>query len=263
MAIFGIAYFCIWRFTAFYLDVFDYDTTAKNTAFLLLILTTVVIALLPWVRRTGRKPAIALGVLFAVCVVPTFLLEKNIKNLLALWGGYFDDAVVVFQQAKETADGHSFHSETGGFEVLVPDNWQKQTHPSGMEYFQWRVDGKTLAELRPGCFHNTELSVPEIVINILNWDRSQAWQTEKQCFPGDNNGFTCFIRSKSRGDKQEKEKWRWLVMDKYQRQNIELDVVFYTDRPQARADAEAMINSLVVTPLADPLSLCASSVEWF
>jgi len=263
MAIFGIAYFCIWRFARFYLDVFGYDTTAKNTAFGILMLATVVIALLPWIRHTSRKPAIALAVLFGLCVVPTFALEKNIKNVLAQWGGYFDNAVVVFQPDEDIADGKSFHSEAGGFDMRIPGNWRAQTHPSGMQYFQWVLDGKTLAELRPRCFHNTELSIPEIVINILNWDRSQEWQAKKQCFHGTNNGVTCFIRSNSRGNKQEKEKWRWLVMDKYQRQNIELDAVFYTDRAQARRDAEAMINSLVVTPLADPLPLCASSVEWF
>lgn len=88
-------------------------------------------------------------------------------------------------------------------------------------------------------------------------------KAEKNCFLSNSKLFTCFIRSHGNGANNTQEKWRWLVMDEIQRQNIELDFIFYSNYTQGRRDAEAIINSLVFKPLSSPLPVCASSIDWF
>lgn len=263
LAIIGFAYFCIWRFTDFYTNIFFIDSNIKNISFFILMFSAVLIALLPWVRAISRNYAMMLAGIFAICVVLVFSFEKNIKNAVATWGGYFDNPASELEQLVNQASTQLYHHESGGFTVNIPENWQKKTHNSGLNYFEMKAENKAHAELRPRCFHNTDISIPEIINNMINWDQSQGLKVEKNCFLSNNNLFTCFIRSNSNAESNTQEKWRWLVTDKLQRQNIELDFIFYSNNAQSRRDAEVIINSLVFKPLTSPLPLCISTVDWF
>jgi hypothetical protein len=263
LAIIGIAYFCIWRFADFYTDIFLVDNNIKNISFFLLMFSAVVIGLFPWVRAISRNHAYVLTGIFAICAVLTFSLEKNIKNTVAGWGGYFDDPASELRHSVNQTSTQIYHHESGGFTINIPDNWQKKKHDSGLDYFELQIENKAHAELRPRCFHNTELSIPEIISNIINWDQSQTLEAKKQCFLSSSNFFTCFITSHGNRLNSIQERWRWLLMDKSQSQNIELDFIFYSNNEQGRRDAEAIINSLVFKPLTSPLPLCISPVDWF
>ena len=263
LAIIGFAYFCIWRFTDFYTDIFFTDSNIKNISFFILMLSAVIIGLLPWVRVISRNHAIVLAGIFIISVVLTFTFEKNIKNAVVTWGGYFDDPASELAHSVNQINTQLYYHESGGFTINIPDNWHKKTHESGLDYFEMQAEGKAYAELRPRCFHNTDISIPEIIKTIINWDEQQVLKAEKNCFLSNSKLFTCFIRSHGNGANNTQEKWRWLVMDEIQRQNIELDFIFYSNYTQGRRDAEAIINSLVFKPLSSPLPVCASSIDWF
>lgn len=263
MAILGIAYFCIWRFAEYYIQLFYPNTGLKNIVFASLMLVAVIIGLLPWVTAIRRPYAVVLAGLFGVCVIPTFALEKGIKNTLATWGGYFDNPAVVFKDTSSTQNTQHYHHEAGGFSISIPEKWQKNVHESGLDYFQLSQNGSVLAELRPRCFHNVDISITDIMRNILQWDEAQGFSVENRCFISTDNWHTCFVQSQSSSKAGINEKWRWLVLDEYQKQNIELDVIFYTSNAETQRDARKIIASLKVEPLKASLPYCASPTEWF
>jgi len=263
LAIIGFAFFCIWRLTDYYIDIFYTDSNIKNISFFVLMLSVLLIGLLPSVRRISRNRAILLACIFVISVVLTFIFEKNIKNSVAVWGGYFDNPASQLTHSFKKESTQLYNHVTGGFTINIPESWQKKTHDSGLDYFELQGTSKTHAELRPRCFHNTDISIPEIVNNIFYWDQTHEFIVKKNCFISSGNINNCFIRSHGNGKNNKQEKWRWLVMDEFQRQNIELDFIFYSDNAQSRRDAEAIINSLVFKPLISPLPFCTSTVDWF
>lgn len=179
LAIIGFAYFCIWRFTDFYTDIFFDDSDIKNISFFILMLSAVLIGLSPSVRAISRVPAIVLAGIFVICVVLTFTFEKNIKNSVASWGGYFDAPAREMMHLVNKANTQLYHHESGGFTINIPENWQKKIHNSGLDYFELQYESKALAELRPRCFHNTDLSIAEITNNAFNWDKNQGFIVER------------------------------------------------------------------------------------
>lgn len=262
LAVFGIAYFCIWRFVRFYLDIFHGDMLVNRITFTSLMLSVVVLMLLPWFRNISRNLAWALTVLFVFCVILSFALDKPIKNRLAGWGGYYDDLLVNFPHTVKPLNGLRFDYQAGGISIDLPHHWQQKTHASGQSYFEWQQGSVIVAEVRPSCFHNTDLAVAEIVSNIVNWDESQSLVSKKLCRVN-NDRYECFIHVTANKAVSSAEKWRWLVMDKDQRQNIELNFIFYTDAPQSREEAQSIIQSLRIRGLSDPLPLCVSTIDWF
>jgi len=263
LAIFGIAYFVIWRFLEYYLNVFFVDDTTKNIIFLSLISFTVIVSVLPWLTQISQIKSYVFVAFFFVFLLLTFTLEKNIKFYIAEWGGYFDDATPQLTQTSERDSGVKYHHESGGFTVALPKVWQKNSNKLGMDYFTWKDKNKKLVELRPGCFHNSELSMPEIMLNIFNYETAQGQRIEKQCFKAEAKFLICFVRSIGNKEDGTKEKWRWIVTELNQKQNIELDFLFYNNELQTREKAKAVINSLEIIPLSDPLPLCTSSIDWF
>ena len=261
MAIFGVAYFCIWRFADFYLNEFTPGAMSKHIAFLVLMSVAVILCLLPWVRNITRLYAIVLAVIFGISAVVTFLMEKDIQNLVAGWGGYFGDQLMNVSKVNPIAASSVFDHKAGGFSIRVPDSWGRKQNESGLTYFDLEQNKKILAELRPRCFHDTKLSVVDIINNILEWDRSQGMRDQKYC--NDKEGFVCFVQSIRTDSGRIREKWRWLVMDEQQRQNIELDFVFYDMQEKSRNDAKAIINSIKLHHLPDPLPQCVSTIDWF
>jgi hypothetical protein len=262
LAILGIAYFSIWRFAEYYMDLFHPHSGLKNIVFASLILGAVILGLLPWITAIKRTPALLLVALFGVCAVLTFSLEKNIKNNLAEWGGYFDHATVSFKKVIDEAHTRRYHNEAGAYSIRIPLHWRKIMHSSGLYYLQWQQDESLQAELRPRCFHKAELSVSEIMDNIFQWDRGQGYQVEGRCFIPSDGGYVCFIQSKKNGEINPRERWRWMVMDDHQHRNIELDILFYNDKVKARHEAGAIINSLTLMPTTGPLHPCISPMDW-
>jgi len=263
LAIFGIAYFCIWRFLDFYIESFYPNESFKNIAFLSLMAIAFISGLLPWVIKITQTKAYAFVAIFAVSVLITFGFEKEIKNLIAEWGGYYDDAVPTLALPSKENKTTLYQYEAGGYSINVPGSWQKKTNESGLDYFIKQTKKNKSAELRPTCFHNTKITLPKIISNIIKSSRNQGLKTEKYCYKTNNALITCFVRISGMDELNKNERWRWIATDKNQKQNMQLDFVFNGGVLKDKEEANAIIKSFKHIPLSEPLPFCTSSAEWF
>lgn len=262
LSIIGLGYFCIWRFYEFYINVFFLSDNIKNISFLALMISLFTVCLLPAVRNISRLYASLFAAIFFICVVITFGFEKNIKNSVADWGGYFSDNVQILLASKSTGKKRTFKSL--GLSINLPSTWQEKQHSTGLKYFDFIEDNKVQAQLRPRCFHNVDISIPEIIMNMTLLDNTEVSQAKKECFKSSLNKYICFVRTASvKQTDGATERWRWLIMDEDQSQNIQLDFVFYGDNKKARQDAKSIINSIQLNKLSSPLPFCISPIEWF
>ena len=262
LSLFGIAYFSLWRFIGFYFDIFSTTSIDKNTVFLFLIILVFIISFLPWVSRSTPVKSYSFIAVFVVSVVITFTFEREIKNTIAELGGYYHDLEYNFSDETNKSEVNSFYYKAGGFKINIPASWLKKTNGSGLVYFIKQSNNKKTAELRPRCFHNTDLTMPEIVNNIISTDKTQGAKTEKHCSIKNKKLLTCFVRSNNTNSNMQ-ERWRWLVMNKENRQNMELDTVFYNNNVINSQEVNKIISSFEMNTLAEPLPYCASTIEWY
>lgn len=263
LAIFGIAYFCIWRFLDFYFDIFTPVEIDKNTAFVSLMVITLIIGFLPWITRTTEIQSYAFVALFVLSIFLTFMFENNIKNVIAERGGYYNDSEYAFTDNTEKKKLNKFYYEAGGFSVEIPDSWEKQKNELGMIYFTKQKNNTKMAEFRPSCFHNSEFTMPEIINNIIETSLLQGFKTEKHCSIKNNSLLTCFIRNSDNKESESHERWRLLTMNIEQGQNMELDFVFEKNSVINKQVASSIISSFKSTALTEPLPFCARSANWF
>lgn len=262
LAILGVAYFTVWRFVDYYMDIMSMNSTARHSAFLLIMLVALALAALPQCRNISRRPAIIFAVIFAVVLTLTFAFEVLIKNTVADIGGYFDKAPIKQKALPEGSLSQPYYFDAGGVGFDIPVRWSKEVHSSGHVYFDLKTSGKLVAEMRPRCFHGSNISLPEIIQNISNEDRSKNLVVDSSCYMSSDDMYTCSIRSYKSENASSLSIWRWLVTDKYQHQSIEIDFIFYVKNIDAERDAEAVMSTLRVKRLASPLPLCASPAEW-
>lgn len=242
---------------------FAWEALYEQAAFLILVVTTLILALTPWLKRITSIPAYSLIALFLICVIATFTLEKIIKNTIADLGGFFNSSNPVDKMDSKTYNSRLFSYEEGGFTISIPSSWRQKKHRSGLTQFERRNGREQLTTLSPTCFHNSEISIPEIINNIKNTNKLQGITTNYQCFRGKQKNYICFITSKKLSVNSMEERWQWLVTNKWQDQSVELDFVFYDQDLQGRQESEYIIRSLQIQPMDSPLPSCINSVDWY
>lgn len=256
---FGITYFFIWHFANYYLNIFEFDETYKNTVFIILASMTTGLMLVPAARNVPRSIAWVMAAIFIVAASSSFLADRSIKHLISNIGGYFSQEVSTTYQIKDSPSKIDiFIHESGGFSIEVPSNWKKLKHTSGQWYFINGSKNNHLNELRPRCFHDAELTISEIVTNYKLTARLEGLNTSHTC-GFRNNRFECLVIAMN----DEKEVWRWFLMNETNYQNIELDFIFNNDNADARLDAKSIMQSLKQKSLTRPLPYCLSTSEWF
>ena len=265
LSLVGISYFSIWVFIDYYLDTFNAQSLTRTYALPSLMVTVLLSGLLPWMIRINKSKTAVLVLLFILSTLTTLIFEQRIKNEIAKWAGFFDDEIMLSSSQPEgrskLQETTLFNHAAGGFNVNVPRSWQKHTINSGAVYFERHNEGKKIAEFRPTCFHDTKLPVTEIVSNMTQNFSSAVKESEKQC-SFENNQFICFINVSETENNKITQRWRWLVMDKNQAQNIELDFIIYKNKADPRTELISIIRSLEVVPISPPRPLCASSINW-
>lgn len=262
LAIYGISFFVIWRFANFYFDVFPDSDIDKDISFVVLITLSFVISILPWAVKSNKVKAYFLITMFVVSTIVTFAGEREIKNLIADIGGYYND-VALFEKKPDKKGLMSFYYKDGGFKFKISNHWLKNDNKINRVYFTKESKKIKTAEIRPRCFHETDLTMPEIVKNIITSDNAQGLVTKKTCFIRNELFLTCMVRSSSNESINKKERWRWLVMNENNQQYMELDVVFYNNEMINRQEAEDAIRSFEVSILPKPLPYCLGDAEWF
>ena len=161
IAIFGIAYFCIWRFLDFHAELSHWDESNRHLALAVLMAATVLISVLPWVLRISAVPAIALAGVFIASAVATFGFEKSINNLVAKAGGFYADSPPSSASVMDHPNATRVAHEDGGFTLTVPTNWQERSLAPGLSYFVRMSNDDETAELRPRCSTNQASQSPK------------------------------------------------------------------------------------------------------
>ena len=260
LAIFGISYFVVWKFVDFYYAIFTNVKISSNTAFLVLTGIVLLIISLPWVKRGTREVSYLFVVLFFLSVTISFIFEKNIKNFVAETSGYYSDSMPEFSTSFTTGKVKVFQHEKGVFAIEIPVSWEEKKNSLDITYFS---KGNNIAELRPSCFHGSELTMPEIVLNIMKSQELQKLNTTKSCVNLKADTFACLVKTEQLDNKAIKSRWRWLVMDHNNGHNIELDFIFSNNDTTSKQEAEAIISSLELKPLLKPVQTCLRPAEWF
>jgi len=263
LSIFGICYFFAWKYLNFYRLIFEPTNDFLYLENVSLIGITIGFVLL---AQKLQKYDVFVGLMvtiFCVCAVASFSLDRQIKHKVSDLGGYFDKNVSGFYRSNAKLENvEVFDHEAGGFRMKVPGTWDKLKHSSGQWYFKNNIDGLNSVELRPRCFHESDLSLAEIVNNNILTSLAQNISIEKIC-GSDDQVFECLTLSTGNIGTQYSEFWRWYLVNEKNRQSIEVDLIFDGDSPIPRTEAKAILNSLKLYELPHPLPYCINSVDWF
>lgn len=262
LAIFGIFYFCIWYFLDFYVTVFQWQEKFRYILLGGLFSLAAISAVLPWTRNIGPFPAYCLAILFFISLALTYGFEKNIKHALASLGGYYNKEASYKLPDRIKQEGKKFNFVEGGIEVIVPPDWVKKTHNSGLTYFVYPDDSRPLIEMRPHCFHNSDLTLPEIMSNMKISMAVQYDKIEQECSIAFDNWHTCSLHAEKDRADPKSTVWRWLAVDTEHAQSVEIDFVYSNTEPSLMHDVLKVINSIKVYKLDEPYPGCLSPAEW-
>lgn len=267
LSIFGIAYLSIWPFIDFYFRINFINDNIKFQVFGIFVAVLVVLVLLPQTQKISGKNSLALVFAFFLLVFSRYLFENDIKYLVAEFSGYFDTKDKVVSGFTNATNHVNYTDNTSGFTIKISEAWAKYKNKLGMEYLVYKNTTDKTIELKPSCFHNVKLTLPDIVSNAIYYEKSLGFKSDKKCFKESNNLYTCLVKTKYISDSNKfsnkLEKWRWFSMDRKQDRNIELDVVFYSMGISYRNDVISIINSIKYNQLPSPLPYCMSTAEWF
>jgi len=256
LSLFGIGYFLLWPYLQFYLKLTGADPSNNQLIYASLIAGIVLISLLPQVRNIKREFAYVLVVVFFATTGSGFIFDREIKNNLSEWVGFFSTATA---KADVNENWKWYRDDIAGVTFQIPDYWAEQKHSSGLTYFTFNKESNKIAELRLHCFHNTELSVAEIVFNVEFSNTSQGLTTKAEC--SRSISYECLVKTLS-SDNKTPEKWRWLKMERNMQQNVQIDFLFFTDDKSVKREAKKIINSAKLLKIQDELSSCISTIDW-
>lgn len=257
----GITYFFTFRFIDFYFSIFNHEDFLPLAVKLSAALVIVGVCLSPLVSRSSTLKAGICVSLLVMSLLGGFGLERQIKNVVAASGGYFDQTPVVLTSSY-SGDFTEFTSDIGGFSLRIPAHWDKHVHDVEGNYFTVQRDGSILAELRPRCFHESGIVMAEVVNNLRLSASMDQRRLDTYCFE-DSNNQVCLVKSIGAHSAQPLERWRWLVMNSSTQQNIDIDVLLFTGDSATKDEVHFVISSLTTKPLPRPMPVCLSTMEWF
>lgn len=255
LAIFGIHFFFVVKYSRFYADTFALKDVVVYGWILAFTIVVIGLASIPFSAKKSVLKSSILISLFVLFTSASFIFDKEIKVLIADAGGFFDGPILdsSIENNLTVAGSVSFKQERGGYGLSLPSDWMLRTHSSGLSFFEYSKGNAVIAELRPKCFHNAEISFVEAITAI----EKHSIVEERQCFK-DQEFYICLLK----GRDGSQERWRWLAKSRNTTQAIELDFYFYRESETARNDALSIIDTMEIGPLAEPISSCGSPVDW-
>lgn len=259
LSIVGITYFLILRYIDYYFSIFMHEDIWHSITRLVVVLIAVGVCLSPWMTKSTTIKTGVCIFLFAASSLVAFGFERHIKITITDLSGYFDEPFKINtpEYAGETVQ---YISEAGGYSLRIPSHWEKRSHESKIDYFVVQHDGVTLAELRPRCFHETEIVMAEVVKNLEASAIAENRLTESSCFR-QSQVHVCFIKSIASAPTSPLERWRWLVMNPKTQRNI--DVLIYSDNIAIKDAINFVFSSLKIDSLPTPTPICLSTMDWF
>lgn len=261
LSILGIFYFFIWKYLSFYFLIFNLSNQIQW--FLILLLAGIISCFL-WIAQKNQKNNLFAGGLllcFCILTVASFLIDRQIKHAISHYGGFYEDSIKETEEGpSKHHDSHVFNHKAGGFRIKLPKSWEKVKHSSGQSYFKKFLGSQGSIEIRPGCFHESDLSLAEIVNNNILSAIDQNLKASKVC-QSSSPIYECLTITRS--EIENEETWRWFSVNQDNRQSVEVDIIFNAASIIDRKEARAILNSIELYKLSPPLPQCFSTVDWF
>ncbi len=260
-SIIGIVIFVVRPLLIYAADIFQWSQQHFNIAIGILFSVAIALSIFVIVKRIGEWQAKLLFILFIALVIVSSFFDKELKQFIAINGGYFDqnNPITPTQSDKHTAK--AFYSEIGAFQVDIPTDWQHhQLEGLTQSYFVLMSNNRKIAEFRPLCSHGSTVALPEAVQTIMEHAANMGYSTEKNCFFWGQNFTACLIRETHPNQQQ---RWRWLADSMTSKHGIWLDFVINDDRDKVIEDVLSIITSLAPGKLPEPLPHCIAVTEWF
>ena len=100
-------------------------------------------------------------------------------------------------------------------------------------------------------------------MNIEKRYATEGVVMNSSCFIDEQGFYNCLVQGETVANDKTTGYLIWIAADSQQRQSVELDFILSADVQQAKREAESIIQSLSITPLAKPLPRCLNTVDWF
>lgn len=261
LSIVGITYFFIFRYIDYYFSIFSPGDIWHPITKVVALLIAVGMCLSPWMTKSTTIKTGVCIFLFAVGILAAFGFDRLIKVAITDLGGYFDEPPKVGTQ-KYVGDAVRYTSEAGGYSLSVPSRWEKRRHKSQADYFVIQHKEAILAEFRPRCFHKTGVVMAEVIKSLEADALIENRLVESHCFK-QTDAHVCLVKSIASAPISPLERWRWLVMNPATQQNIDLDVLIYSDKTGIKDEINFVFSSLKIESLPAPTPSCLSIMDWF
>ena len=261
-SVFGVFVFSFWRFFLYYADLLHWSELNKQIAFLATGVAAVILSIFLVKIKHELSVAIICFASFVIVMVISYSAEAPIKNAIAFQTNYFKDKTSETIGFKPGENTSTFKHPAGSYQVSVPQNWVLRTDKGPMfQYFQL-MDGNAVAvEFRPTCFKKETAVITDIVSSIRDRQQNSSKQPEVQCYHHGDAFYSCRIVQYSVDQKINRINWVGIRDDIAK--GVDLDFVFFQNRPDALRDIDDIINSLAPVREKSGDSPCLGLAEWF
>lgn len=244
-ALVGMSYFVLLQYTAYWYQIFPSQSLTQYVPSVLVVLSTVGIALSPWNKRSTAIKTLMLCGLFATTLVAVFTLDKPIKENLAEMGGFFEQNESLGQSSVIRYDSKSVELPEIGIRLDAPLDWLQHQLPSGHTYFTHSVMDKTLMEVRPNCLGALDIDTPTYLFNMLDLFEANTLSaaTDLKCTQ-DGANKTCLVRVTYPQSSSIKEKWHWLKIPEDRSRSIGIDFLINENAEAQYAEIWKVIASI-------------------
>lgn len=258
----GFSYFVLLQYTAYWYRIFPAQSLIQHILSVIVVLSTVGIALSPWNKRSNVLKTLTLCSLFALALVATFAFDKPIKEKLAEAGGFFKADVPLGRGQAIPYESTSIEIPEIAIRLNAPIDWVKNKLPSGHVYFTRDDKSKRLLEVRPNCLNPLDLDTPTYLFNIINFFEAEATNGKAEYRCSQQSSIkTCLVKVTYPLPSSIKEKWHWLKIPEDRSKSIGIDFLFYENIEEQYAEIWGVIASIehIDTEVVEP---CRTPAAW-
>lgn len=257
----GMSYFVFIQYIMYYYWVFSSDSLLQYLPSVVVVGGVLGLCFSPWVKRATPVKAVIFGAVFLTSTLSSLLFDVEIKERIAVAGGFYR----IGPQQRHLARPAELGSENVefnrvGYSLKRLQQWSHKTTSSGYDFLTAERESKILAEMRPNCFKELGVDTPNYIENSLFAMAAEGQEHKVECIKNKGNR-ECIIQVKYNKNHDTVERWRWFQYSTKNKANAELDILFYNNRSELRAEAAFMLKSIQLLPTVSDV-YCLTPAEW-
>lgn len=260
-ALVGISYFVLFQYTLYWYRIFPSDGIFQFVPGVAIVISTVMVALSHWNKRSHPLKTGLLCALCAAAIVITLGLDHTLKEKLAELGGYFKSEATTQKQPASAAYENEEVPAIGA-RIALSGMWSKKTLDTNHVYFVLQGDAGPMAELRPNCLGDFKIDTPTFVLNTLELFEAGTSGAAERVTCTRNRGIKhCLVTVKYASSLDIAEKWRWFKIQQDRSKSIMIDVLIFVDEPGVRKEISDALASAQPTENG-PSEPCRTPAVW-